>query len=100
MDNSPLWFQVYQTQSLHRYNELVNGLAVLNSMSRRPQEAIKPPLGVDAIVLYSNFPATKDDLFQLPQYQCILLLHAYNLNAEGTDLVQRNRLASHVGLIL
>jgi hypothetical protein len=107
MDEAPQWFQVYQAQATVRYNDLVIrlndleiGLAVTyNRTSLRCDDALKPLLGVNGIIP-PNFPATRNDLFRLSQEKCMSLLHAYNLNAEGTILVKRNRLASHVGLIL
>ena len=111
MDEAPLWFQVYAAQallrhnelhneSLLRHNELVNGLAMTyNRTSQRSQEAIKPLLDVFGIVP-PNFPATRGALFLLNSEQCALLLHAYNLNAGGSVLVKRERLAVHIGLIL
>jgi hypothetical protein len=104
MDEAPLWFQVYAAQALLRHNELhnelVNGLAMtFNRTSQRSQEAIKPLLDVNGIVP-PNFPATRGALFLLNSEQCALLLHAYNLNAGGSVLVKRERLAVHIGLIL
>ena len=115
MDEAPLWFQVYAAQALLRHNELrnesllrhnelhnelVNGLAMTyNRTSQRSQEAIKPLLDVNGIVP-PNFPATRGALFLLNSEQCALLLHAYNLNAGGSVLVKRERLAVHIGLIL
>ena len=104
MDEAPLWFQVYAAQALLRHNELhnelVNGLALTyNRTSQRSQEAIKPLLDVNGIVP-PNFPATRGALFQLNSEQCVLLLNAYNLNAGGSVLVKRERLAVHIGLIL
>ena len=103
MDEAPLWFQVYAAQALLRHNELhnelVNGLALTyNRTSRRSQDAIKPLLDVNGIV--PNFPATRGALFLLNSEQCVLLLNAYNLNAGGSVLVKRDRLAVHIGLIL
>ena len=104
MDEAPLWFQVYAAQALLRHNELhnelVNGLAMnYNRMSQRSQEVIKSFLDVFGIVP-PNFPATRGALFLLNSEQCALLLHAYNLNAGGSVLVKRERLAVHIGLIL
>jgi len=104
MDEAPLWFQVYAAQALLRHNELhnelVNGLAMtFNRTSQRSQEAIKPLLDVNGIVP-PNFPATRGALFLFNSEPCALLLHAYNLNAGGSVLVKRERLAVHIGLIL
>ena len=108
MDEAPLWFQAYQAQSLLRHNELTarlnnleNDVAVTyNRMSLRAHEAIKPLRGVNGIVP-PNFPATREELFQLSQAQCALLLRAYNIDDGGnTILAKRNRLAVHIGLIL
>ena len=100
MDEAPLWFQVYTAQALLRHNELVNGSATTyNRTSQRSQEAIKPLLDVNGIVP-PNFSATRGDLFLLNSEQCVLLLNAYNLNAGGSVLVKRERLAVHIGLIL
>ena len=107
MDEAPLWFQAYQAQSLLRHNELTarlnnleNDVAVTyNRMSLRAHEAIKPLRGVNGIVP-PNFPATREELFQLSQAQCALLLRAYNLDIGGTVVARRNRLAVHIGLIL
>jgi hypothetical protein len=104
MDEAPLWFQVYAAQALLRHNELhnelVNGLAMtFNRTSQRSQEAIKPLLDVNGIVP-PTFPATRGALFLLNSEQCVLLLHAYNLNGGGSVLVKRERLALHIGLIL
>lgn len=103
----PVWFQVYQAQATARHNELIvrlndleNRLAVTyNRTSLRSHEPIQPLLRVNGIVP-PNFPVTREDLFQLPPKQCVLLLHAYSLSVEGTILIQRNRLAVHIGLIL
>lgn len=106
-EEAPVWFQAYEAQATARHNELTvrlndleNRLAVTyNRISLRSHEAIQPLLGVNGIVP-SNFPVTREDLFRLPPKQCVLLLHAYSLSVEGTILIQRNRLAAHIGLIL
>ena len=111
-DGEPAWFQHYrlqqqqlqieqQQQQAIRHTEVLNLILNSNAISfnRAANNNIMALRGRDGNTP-DDFPLSKSELFQLSSARCNIFLAAYDLPVGGTADQKRNRLATHIGLIL
>ena len=118
-DGEPAWFQHYrlqqqqlqieqqqlqieqQQQQAIRHTEVLNLILNSNAISfnRAANNNIMALRGRDGNTP-DDFPLSKSELFQLSSARCNIFLAAYDLHVGGTADQKRNRLATHIGLIL